>query len=98
MVTEFNWPEPSWLVDITDEQEKECSRVRWLLSMACLYYSQDGRPGSLAEAIGLTPNAFSIIKSRGRISPDTVIAIGKELGRDLFPREVFRPDLFVIPE
>lgn len=98
MTTEFRWPEPKWLAEIQDRERRECSRIRWLLSMACLYHTSSGRPGTLANALNMTPNAFSIIKSRGKISPETVIAIERELGREHFPREVFLPDLFSIPE
>lgn len=96
MKTEIQWPQPKWLTEIQDLDARECSRVRWLLSMACIYHSAGGRPGTLADAIGLSANAFSIIKSRGKINAETAIAIEKELGRELFPRELFRPDLFLI--
>lgn len=98
MTTQFQWPEPKWLADIQNVEERECSRIKWLLSMACVYHSATGRPGTLANAVGLSANAFSIIKSRGKITPETAIAIERELGRDLFPRELFRPDLFIIRE
>lgn len=97
MSTELRkWPEPGWLGTIPDEIEREAERVRLVLSLACLYHSQKGSPATLAEAIGMTPNAFAIMKSRGKVSPQNAIALEGELGRDLFPREAFRPDLFEI--
>ena len=94
--TENKWPLPPWLTAIEEAEEQDAAHTRFLLSLACIYYSAKGKPGSLAQAIGMTANAFSICKSRGRISPHTALAIEKALGRDLFPREVFRHDLFLL--
>lgn len=90
-----NWPEPVWLAQISDKEERDSERIRWMLSLACLYHSPKGT-ATLAAAIGMTPNALSIAKHRGKLSPENVIAVERELGRELFPREAFLPDLFTI--
>lgn len=93
----FKWPDPAWLSAIPDGGDEQLkARVRLYLSLACIYYTDRGTASSLAEAIGMTPNAFALMKSRGEVPPRTAVDIEKELGRKYFPREVFRPDLFSI--
>lgn len=88
-------PEPAWL---TGEKDPEFTkkRTRFWLSIACLYYSESGQSGDLAKAIGLTPNSFAVMKTRGKVSPEIAVALETALGRERFPRELFRPDIFKV--
>src|SRR5688500_4377125 len=90
------WPSPTWLDGVADETERESERLRVLLGLACIYHSRRGKLADLAESLGITANALAIAKARGQVSPEMAIALEKALGRDLFPREAFRPDIFVI--
>lgn len=89
------WPDPKWLRDLP-ESEQSKSRVRVCLTIACIYHSDKGRAGSLAESIGMTANAFALMKLRGEVPPKTAVELEKELGRDLFPRECFCPEIFEV--
>lgn len=84
------WPSPKWLDGSTDDSD----RHRLLLGLACLFHSPDGRTADLAFALDMTPNAFSLMKARGRVSPETAIEIERILGREHFPRELFHPALY----
>lgn len=88
------WPSPKWLDGITDDSEREAARHRYLLNLACVFHSKDARTSDLADALGVTANNLSIIKARGRVSPEMAIDIERILGRDHFPRELFNPALY----
>jgi hypothetical protein len=88
------WPSPKWLDGITDDSEREAARHRLLLGLACLFHSPDGRTADLAFVLDMTPNAFSLMKARGRVSPEIAIDIERILGREHFPRELFHPALY----
>lgn len=88
-------PEPTWLTGETDIERSE-KRTRFYLSIACQYYSESGRASDLAEAIGMSANAYAVMKTRGKVPPETALALEKALGRELFPRSLFRPDLFEV--
>ena len=95
MKTEPSWPMPSWLADLPDV-ERERARVRFLLCLASIYLQDKGTPADLSTALGLNPNQVNVMKTRGIVSGEIAVAVEKLLGRDLFPRELFRPDLFLI--
>lgn len=88
-------PEPTWLAGEKDPELSK-KRTRFLLSLACVYYSESGQASDLAEAVGMTPNAFAVMKTRGKLPPEMAVALETALGRDLFPRALFRPDLFEV--
>ncbi len=46
-----------------------------------------------SNALGLKQTALSTAKSRGKIGTETALLIETALGRDLFPWEMFLPDL-----
>lgn len=50
----------------------------------------------MAARLGLGKNAILQAKTRGRISGKMAVQLESLLGRELFPRELFRPDLFLI--
>lgn len=87
-------PTPGYHKDLTPE-ESATAHARFLIKLAALYYSPGGQVKDLSAACGLAPGHLSSLLS---ISPETAIKIEKVLGRELFPRELFRPDLFLIKE
>jgi len=84
------WPQPDWLDGDTDETD----RHRYLLNLACVFHSRNAKLSDLAEAIGMSANAFALMKMRGRVSPETAIEIERTLGKECFPRELFHPNLY----
>jgi hypothetical protein len=95
MPSQKQWPMPAWHESVPAE-EKPAATIRLLLSLAAVYASEEGTASALADRLGLGKTAILQAKSRGRISPDLAVQLESLLGRDLFPRELFRPDLFVV--
>jgi hypothetical protein len=86
-------PLPAYLADITDETERKAVTAQFQLRLAALYFSPKGTLTALAKTCGYHEKALSAFNN---ISPETAILLEKALGRELFPREFFRPDLFLI--
>lgn len=95
MSTEKQWPMPSWHDSLPDE-EKAAARAKVLLTLAALYATQSGTATAFAELLELSPTTVLQAKARGKVSGELAVKIESILGRSLFPRELFRPDLFVI--
>jgi len=89
------WPMPAWHDDLP-EGERAAAALRHLLSLAALFASREGTATALAKALGVGNTAVLQAKVRGKISGEMAVQIEALLGRDLFPRELFRPDLFVV--
>ena len=89
------WPVPAWQESLPTE-EKGKAAIRSLLSLAAIYASEAGTASALAEALGVRSTAILQAKARGRISGELAVKIETLLGRELFPRELFRPDLFIV--
>lgn len=70
-------------------------RAQFLIRLAALYYSPLGQLSDLANALEMHPTSLS---GYGEISPKLAIKIEELLGREQFPRELLRPDLFLIAE
>lgn len=71
-------------------------RAEFAVRLAALYHKMDGSMGDLSEAIGGSRSMLHMaLKSKGGINAVTCIKLEELLGRDLFPREFFRPDIFV---
>jgi len=62
--------------------------------LAALYHNPKGSLGTLSEAIGGSRSLLHMALSAGGPTPETCIKLEQLLGRDLFPREFFRPDIF----
>ena len=86
---------PGWH-DSLPEPERAKATVRFLLSVAAVYASEEGTSVALAKALGLGSTAILQARSRGKLSGEMAVKIEELLGREHFPRELFRPDLFVI--
>lgn len=79
-------------------RENDATRLCFLVRLAALFHNEQGSVTQLSEAIGLTKPALHVAMKRGQIAPGHAVAIEDLLGRPLFPRELFRPDLFTLPE
>jgi hypothetical protein len=97
MILKNQWPEPNWL-DSVPAEEREAAKVRILLSLAAVYASVEGTASALALLLGVHHNSILQAKKRGKVSGELAVKIEEALGRECFPREAFRPDLFVISE
>lgn len=74
------------------------NRTEFALRLAALYLSMDGSMSELSTALGFSrSNLHVALKSKGGVNAQTCIKIEELLGRENFPREFFRPDIF-IPE
>jgi hypothetical protein len=97
MSQENQWPMPGWHDSLPDP-DKEAATVRVLLSLAAIYASEQGTATALAEALRINTSTILQARARGVVSATLAIDIEKLLGRDRFPRELFRPDLFLIED
>ena len=89
------WPRPGWH-DSLPEPDQAAATVRVLLSLAAIYCSESGTATALAEALDLGPSSILQAKQRGKVSGELAVKLEELLGREHFPRELFRPDLFLI--
>ena len=89
------WPMPAWH-DEVPEAERAAACLRHLLNLAALYASREGTATSLAKALGVGDTAILQAKVRGKISGEMAVKLETLLGRELFAREIFRPDLFIV--
>lgn len=84
LITQF--PVPDWV-------EPE-DRQRFALSLAALYHNPTGSISELSTALGLSHATLNAALRGPGISERTCLALESLLGREAFPREFFRPDLF----
>lgn len=81
-------PVPSW---VRPEQRQE-----FAVRLAALYHNRTGSLGALSTAIGGSrPLLHMALKTPGGINAQTCIKLEELLGRENFPREFFRPDIFI---
>ncbi|WP_288959839.1 hypothetical protein [uncultured Sulfitobacter sp.] len=92
-----NWPTPLWLGD-TKPADREKAELDYHLRLAAIYATKEGTLTALSVAMGYKEDYLAVTKSRGSLPPKTAIAIEDFCGRERFPRELFRPDLFTLPE
>lgn len=95
MNVENQWPMPKWLGEIPDV-ERQPATTRFLLCLAAIYIKDRGSTADLARELGLNANQINVMKARGQVSGEIAVKIETLLGRETFPRELFRPDLFLI--
>ena len=96
MSTETLWPVPSWVSDLPDV-ERDSARTRYLLGLAAAYLCERGNLSKLARALNCPIATLHSAVDRGQISGELAVTIERALGRRHFPRELLRPDLFIIP-
>lgn len=81
-------PIPAW---VTPEQ-----RTEFALRLAALYLQMGGNLGDLSQKLGGSRSLLHMaLKSKGGVNAQTCIKLEDLLGRDVFPREFFRPDIFI---
>lgn len=97
MPTPEIWPMPTWVDDLPPI-ERQKAKTRYLLCLATTFLEDRSTPKRLANRLGIHPNAINWMKTKGQIPAEVAVSIEQLLGRDRFPRELFRPDLFVLPE
>lgn len=89
---------PIWFNDLPAEKQEDARRC-YLLRLAALHYSEEGHLNRLSTGIGLSNGTLATYLSKGQpLTAEIAIRLEEALGRTRFPREVFRPDLFVTPE
>lgn len=82
------FPIPAWV-----EPEQ---RAEFAVRMAAFYHNKSGSLGKLSVALGGSSSMLHMqLNTTGNINVTTAIKIEELLGRELFPREFFRPDIFV---
>lgn len=87
MTTE-KFPIPGW---VTPDK-----RTEFALRLAASYFTMGGNLGDLSEALGGSRSLLHMaLKSKGGVNAQTCIKLEELLGRETFPREFFRPDIFV---
>lgn len=89
------WAMPAWH-DEMPEAERAAATIRHLLNLAAIYATREGTATALSRALGVGDTAILQAKVRGKISGEMAVKLEALLGRELFPRELFRPDLFVV--
>lgn len=87
-----HWPEPAWIA-ACPPAEREGARLRFYLSLAGLYANPQGSLTKMSIEMGLNANALPSVRSRKVMSAETALKIEQLLGRELFPWEMFLPDL-----
>lgn len=71
-------------------------RQAFVVRLAALYHNPTGSLGVLSEAMGGSRSLLHMaLKSPGGLNAQHCIRLEELLGRDHFPREFFRPDIFV---
>ena len=81
---------PEW-IETLPEEEKVSARARFLLRYAALYFSREGRLNTLSSACGFHPGSLAALD---QVSAPLAVTLEELVGRDVCPRELFRPDLF----
>lgn len=84
------FPIPAWV-----EPEQ---RAEFTVRLAALYHNMSGSLGDLSESLdGSRSLLHMALKAKDGVNAKTCIKLEELLGRENFPREFFRPDIF-IPE
>lgn len=88
---------PNWIKDLPPSRQDDAKRC-FLLRTAALHYSEEGHMKVLSTGIGLADGTLATYLSSGQpITAEIAVKLEGALGRRLFPRELFRPDLFQLP-
>lgn len=61
-----------------------------------LYASREGTATTLSALVGRNEHFIAKQREHGRLTPELAVELESLLGRDKFPRELFRPDIFLI--
>lgn len=87
---------PQWLLDMPPGDERNHAQKVFLLKLAGLYATRDGRMAGLTRLCGFPKTCLlNVMERRERaIPPDVAVKIEEKIGRHVMPRELLRPDLF----
>lgn len=86
---------PNWINDLPSERQEDARRC-YVLRLAALHYSEGGHLKTLSTGIGFAPNTLAAYLGQNQpITAEVAVKLEELLGRTLFPRELFRPDLFL---
>ncbi len=96
MKTGDNWPFPEWIGRVEEEEQGREQR-RFILRLAALYHNPGGSLQELSRALDYSDNALhqAGVQNQG-VTPECAVKLEKLLGREHFPRELFRPDIFSV--
>jgi DNA-binding transcriptional regulator YdaS (Cro superfamily) len=87
---------PSYINDLPVEDQK-AARMRFLLTIAAAYATTSCQLNALAVELGISSQTiYRVANGDSDLAPALAVAIEKIAGRDVLPREVLRPDLFVV--
>lgn len=78
-------------IETLPEDRKEAARAQFMLRVCALHFSPGGTMKALSAAVGFAPNTLTGVK---KISAELAVRLEDALGKDRFPRSLFRPDLF----
>lgn len=78
---------PNW---VSPEQHQ-----RFAVRLAALYFHEDGSLGTLSKGLGASRTMLHMALKQGGLTVKHCIALEELLGRENFPREFFRPDIFL---
>ena len=90
-------PTPAWVMPHETPESVDRAKLAFLLRLAALYHNGTGSLSELSLGLGMSDSVLHMAIKRGsNVTGEVAVAIERTLGRDLFPRELFRPDLFTI--
>ncbi len=70
-------------------------RQEFAVRLAAIYHNRSGSIGDLSLALGGSRTLLHMALKQNGLNADHCIKLEAVLGRDLFPREFFRPDIFI---
>lgn len=91
-------PTPAWVGEHQSPESVDRAKLCFLIRLAALYHNNKASVGQLSLACGLAESTLHQALKRGEIAGEIAVSIENAIGRSLFPRELFRPDLFTLPQ
>lgn len=91
-------PVPAWVLHVDTPDQADRRRLCYLIRLAALFHNETGSVTDLGLACGFSNSVLHMAMKRGQITGEVAVAIENTIGRELFPREMFRPDLFTLPQ
>lgn len=91
-------PLPAWVSACQTAESVDRAKLCFIIRLAALFHNEKGSVGQLSIACGLAESTLHQALKRAEIAPGHAVEIERVVGRSLFPRELFRPDLFTLPQ
>lgn len=79
-------------------EEQAHEMTRYLIRLAALYHNSAGSISELSDACGLSRSGLSSLLHARSLPPKVAIRIEEVVGREFIQRDLFRPDIFSVPE